>query len=153
MAFTIDIQHASADMVPVSDELLQHWVAITLDGQVQAAELSLATVSKEEMTHLNQQYRHKLGPTNVLSFPSQLPQSILAQLPEPHLGDIIICPEVLSEEALTQNKILSHHWAHIVIHGTLHLLGYDHQTADEETQMQALEIHLLDTQKIANPYD
>jgi len=153
MAYTIDIQHASAVDIPISDSLLRRWVTIALDGQVEAAELSLRTVSKQEMAALNQNYRNKLGPTNVLSFPTRLPSVVLEQLEEPHLGDLVICPEVLFEEAQTQDRNLNHHWAHIVIHGTLHLLGYDHMNIDDETKMQALEIRLLDSLKIANPYD
>jgi probable rRNA maturation factor len=128
-------------------------VELAFKTKIEAAEISLRTVSIAEMSLLNQEYRQKSGPTNVLSFPSSLPEAIQKQLEQPHLGDLVICPEVLAKEALEQQKELDAHWAHIVIHGALHLLGHDHMHAEEEKIMQACEINLLQTLNIANPYD
>ena len=153
MAYTIDIQHASSTPIPVTDDTLKIWINIAFNTQIHDGEISLRTVDVEEMSKLNQEYRQKSGPTNILSFPSSLPVNIQEQLEQPHLGDLVICPDVLIQEAKEQNKALASHWAHIVIHGTLHLLGHDHMNPEEEKIMQAYEIELLQTLNIANPYD
>ena len=100
------------------------------------------------MSQLNQQFRHKSGPTNVLAFPNQAPAGICDEL----LGDIIICETVVEQEAKTQQKTALHHWAHLTIHGTLHLLGFDHLTDEEAAAMEQLEIELLGNFNIPNPY-
>ncbi len=111
-------------------------------------ELTIRIVDKDEIQQLNKTYRHKDKPTNVLSFPFEAPPEI--QLPL--LGDIIICHDVVIEEAQQQQKSSQDHWAHIVIHGVLHLKGYDHiQDSDAET-MEALEIQILNKINISNPY-
>jgi probable rRNA maturation factor len=103
------------------------------------------------MIDLNHTYRKQNKTTNVLSFPSDLPESI--QLDCPFLGDIIICPEVLLTESQQHNKSLQEHWSLIVIHGVLHLLGYDHIEEDDALTMQGIEIKLLAELNYANPYD
>ena len=95
-----------------------------------------------------QQYRQKSGPTNILSFPFEAPEHIELNL----LGDLVICAPVLEVEALEQQKDLYDHWAHIVIHGVLHLLGYDHITDEDALIMEEKEIYLLNELNIKNPY-
>lgn len=105
-------------------------------------------MNSEESQSLNSQYRGKDKPTNVLSFPFEVPDGIELDL----LGDLIICADVVEKEAQEQDKPLLHHWAHMVIHGTLHLLGYDHISDDEAEEMEALEIKLLAHLSIPDPY-
>lgn len=112
-------------------------------------ELCIKIVDAQESQSLNAQYRGKDKPTNVLSFPSELPEFVESQ----HLGDLAICADVVVSEAQEQGKKDSHHWAHLTIHGCLHLLGYDHIEADDAAEMEALEIELLAGQAIPNPYE
>ncbi|MDY7025606.1 MAG: rRNA maturation RNase YbeY [Pseudomonadota bacterium] len=123
-----------------------------------AAEISVYICSSAEIQQLNAQYRYKNKPTNVLSFPASTDPTT-AQLLVDHgqqavfLGDIILCPEVVNTEAEQQNKLALDHWQHMLMHGTLHLMGYDH-IEDQETEiMENLEIQLLSELNINNPYD
>ena len=151
MNFYIDIQHACSDKIPVTDRQLSDWVTKALSAYRECGELTLRLVNQEEIKRLNAQYRKKNSPTNVLAFPVHYPFEIALELPL--LGDIIVCPEVLAEESVRLTKALDAHWAHIVIHGALHLLGYDHITEDEAQVMQTIEITLLQQLGFANPYD
>ena len=148
--YHIDIQHACEEKIPVTDDTLISWAQHTLATQLDSAELTLRLVDLEEITHLNHYYRKQNKPTNVLAFPANLPSGIT--LDYPLLGDIIICPAVLQQESLALNKPLIAHWALIVIHGVLHLLGYDHIEDDEAVVMQTLEIKLLAESGFDNPY-
>ena len=129
---------------------MRHWIKSALPVAYKNAEITVRLVQAPEMIYLNHTYRKINKTTNVLSFPSDLPAAV--QLEQPFLGDIIICPEVLKTESLEFNRTLSAHWAHIIIHGVLHLLGYDHILPDEEQKMQTLEIKLLAQLGFANPY-
>ena len=102
---------------------------------------------------LNLQYRGKDKPTNVLSFPSELPEEVLDNLKREPLGDIIICVPVVEAEAIEQGKTTTAHWAHLTIHGILHVLGFDHIDDDEAEEMEGLEIQALQSLNYANPYD
>lgn len=152
MSFYIDIQN-ELPALPFSEEQLIRWATSALETQVNHAELTIRFITSDEMTQLNHQYRHKNKPTNVLSFPSELPQDIMSQLEMPYLGDIIICPEVLANESQEQQKDLEFHWAHIVIHGVFHLLGYDHIEDGDAEVMQGLEIKILQKLNYPNPYE
>lgn len=109
---------------------------------------SLQIVGRDEMQHLNKAYRDKDAPTNVLSFPMQLPDEIDIKL----LGDLALCVDVINEEAKVQGKALNAHWAHMVVHGMLHLQGYDHIEDDDAKTMEALEINILEKLGFENPY-
>ena len=121
-------------------EQIELWASRALQGRREEAELSVRIVDEDESQELNSQYRHKDKPTNVLSFPADLPP----ELELPLLGDLVICAPVVAREAAEQNKTLAAHWAHMVVHGTLHLLGYDHGEPDEEREMFALQRRLLE---------
>lgn len=151
MSYFIDIQHATEEPLPVSEDYLIELATLALKDKKKSAELTIRIVNAEEMIHLNHTYRKQNKTTNVLSFPSTLPDEI--ELEYPLLGDIIICPEVLLIESKQLNKSLQEHWALIVIHGVLHLLGYDHIEDEEAFIMQGIEIKLLAELGYTNPYD
>ncbi|WP_444929925.1 rRNA maturation RNase YbeY [Microbulbifer sp. SSSA002] len=145
---TLDVQRASrCDQLP-TDEAISTWVSKALAGHRNEAELSVRIVDEDESQALNHQYRGKDKPTNVLSFPTDFP----AELDLPMLGDLVICAPVVEREAQQQNKSLSAHWAHMVVHGTLHLLGYDHIEDADAQIMESLETGLLANLGIADPY-
>ena len=148
--YHIDIQQACEEQIPITDELLFSWTQHTLATQLDSAELTIRLVDLDEITHLNLYYRKQNKPTNVLAFPANLPEGITLDVPL--LGDVIICPAVLQQESLSLNKPLIAHWALIVVHGVLHLLGYDHIEDDDATVMQALETKLLAELGFDNPY-
>lgn len=146
----VDIQNDMELAMPISEDELVHWANHALKHLQQEGEICICIVDEETMTGLNGQYRNQNKPTNVLSFPSELPKDIQQELNL--LGDIIICPAVLANEAELLNKPLRDHWAHICVHGVLHLLGYDHIKEDEAKVMQTQEVHILTQLNIPNPY-
>jgi probable rRNA maturation factor len=146
----VDIQNASTALLLPSEELFQQWVDTTLNFVTEKEfELTIRLVNIPESQQLNSQYRQKDKPTNVLSFPFEVPDGIELNL----LGDLVICSEVVEQEAEAQNKKVFDHWAHMVIHGCLHLLGYDHINDTEANEMESLEVNILALLEIANPYD
>lgn len=151
MNYLIDVQIAWEGPLEVSEETIIEWAKLPLiNDEIDSPELTIRLVEKEEIIYLNSTYRKIPKPTNVLAFPSSVPKEI--ELSHLLLGDVIICPEVLQEEAAEQRKPLQAHFAHITIHGVLHLLGYDHiQEVDFKT-MKALEIKLLAKLGFPNPY-
>ncbi|KTD00755.1 rRNA maturation RNase YbeY [Fluoribacter gormanii] len=151
MSYYIDIQNATNESLPVREDEIIRLASLALRDYQQEAELTVRLVTPEEMIHLNHTYRKQNKTTNVLAFPSELPPEI--QLECPLLGDVIICPQVLLEESKQLKKTLESHWALILIHGILHLLGYDHIKDDEAAIMQAIEIKLLAELGFPNPYD
>lgn len=116
------------------------WASTMLIG-ASSFELTLRVVDEAESAHYNVQYRHKAGPTNVLSFPT-LP-IVAWEETTYHLGDIVICAPLMTQEAVDQNKPVLLHWAHLTVHGVLHLLGYDHQVEEEAVHMERLEATIL----------
>lgn len=144
----IDIQYAiTAEGVP-GEEYLRHWLQLALADRADNAELSLRVVDEAEMTALNHEYRGKDYPTNVLSFPYEAMPGVDSAL----LGDIVICAPVVAREALEQDKPVESHWAHMVIHGVLHLLGHDHHDAAQAQRMEQLETRLLEQLGFPDPY-
>ncbi|MBN6524273.1 rRNA maturation RNase YbeY [Acinetobacter pittii] len=122
-------------------------------GYKEDCEIGVACVDLDESQQLNLQYREKDKPTNVLSFPSDIPEEVLPMLDALPLGDLVICIPVVLQEALEQKKTAQNHFAHLLVHGVLHLLGYDHETSDEDAEeMECLEIEILAKLNIANPY-
>tara|TARA_R110002096_G_scaffold46751_5_gene125133 strand:- start:35 stop:511 length:477 start_codon:yes stop_codon:yes gene_type:complete len=153
MNVQVDVQQAAAEQSALSDNEIATWVARVLQatGNPRDAELAVRVVDAPEMQQLNSQYRGKDKPTNVLSFPA----GAIAGLPDDAgspLGDIIICASVVDDEAEQQGKTVQHHWAHLIVHGTLHLLGFDHEEAAEAAAMEAQEVRILSAHGIENPY-
>lgn len=117
-------------------------------------DISIRLVDDQESHQLNLHYRQKDKPTNVLSFPSELPEEILNMLDSMPLGDLVICVPVVLSEAAEQQKTPEAHLAHLVVHGTLHLMGYDHETSEQDAEdMEALEIEIMQQLGFDNPYD
>lgn len=144
----VEIQNASdATFIPCQQNFLD-WVTIASSDKKPNAEVSIRIVDMPESQSLNKQYRGVDKPTNVLSFPTEFPEGVDI----PFLGDLVICAPVVEAEAQAQNKSLEAHWAHMVIHGTLHLLGHDHIEDDDAEIMEALEIKLLKKLNITSPY-
>lgn len=133
-------------------EHLDKWAAEIAQRLEEPCHISVTLVEPDHIQELNKEYRGKDYATNVLSFPFQAEQEDISNLGYEELGDIIICPEVLEREAKEQDKQLEHHWTHIVIHGILHLLGYDHIEEEEAQEMESLEKQLLATLGIPDPY-
>lgn len=148
MSIELDLQVACDAKVIPSKEQLQLWVETALASSNKDFELTIRIVETDESQTLNNQYRHKDKPTNVLSFPFEVPEGIPLNL----LGDLVVCADIVALEAEQQNKELFSHWAHMIIHGCLHLLGYDHINDLDANEMETLEIQLLSTLKINNPY-
>lgn len=151
MTYEITIQHAADKSLVPANALLKSYAKEALQRKIAGAELNIRIVGIPEMTELNATYRHKNGPTNVLSFPFDIPDGI--ELDLPILGDLVICAEVVNQEALDQGKTREAHWAHMVIHGVLHLLGYDHENDHDAELMESLEITIMNKLKFPNPYD
>ena len=137
------------------DESFRIWVMCALSGDHSNrpigdnAELSIHLVTSDQMTEFNTRYRDKQADTNALSFPVDADLQHRTGL----LGDLILCDEVINREAAEQAKSREHHWAHITIHGVLHLLGYDHIDESDAEMMEAIEIQKLDGLAIPNPYN
>lgn len=148
MKFYIDIQREVENADLPSDEDFQRWVTLALQGRKTRGEVCIRLVNPTESQQLNSDYRGKESPTNVLSFPFDGPTGIPMDL----LGDLAICADIVAKEANEQNKPLINHWAHMVIHGTLHLIGFDHINDSDAEQMETLEIALLATLNIPDPY-
>jgi probable rRNA maturation factor len=150
----LDLQKVIDHQTPDTDDF-QRWVDSVLSTRKPDAEITIRLVDFDESQSLNHQYRDKDKPTNVLSFPFELPEGLPPEAAEEFtlIGDLIICAPVVEQEADLQNKPLHHHWAHMVIHGTLHLLGYDHIEDEEAEVMEKLEKEILATLDIPDPYE
>jgi probable rRNA maturation factor len=145
---TLDIQVVSkAPDVPASNEF-ERWTRETLKGLREQAELTIRIVDEAEIVELNGTYRNTRKATNVLAFPADLPPALELAL----LGDVVVCAPVVAAEAKAQAKPPRAHWAHIVVHGILHLLNYDHESDAEATVMMALETAILARLGYADPY-
>jgi probable rRNA maturation factor len=154
MELFVDLQIATqneTDLPALND--IEKWVSYAINAssetQREEAELTVRIVELDESQQLNNDYRHKDKPTNVLSFPFQNPPGITLPL----LGDLVICKVVVEKESAEQDKELNAHWAHMIIHGTLHLLGYDHIIENEAVEMEALETNILVTLGFPAPYN
>lgn len=132
------------------DNAFETWVTAALGGR--SAGLALRIVDEDESRQLNARYRGKDKATNVLSFPADLPAAVAEALPVPPLGDLALCAPLVAREASAQGKPERNHWAHLTVHGVLHLLGHDHEDAADAERMETLERELLAGLGIPDPY-
>lgn len=144
----ITIQALTSNTFIPSRYFLQRWVNKALSKQVGTNAVNIRLVSKKESAALNSTYRHKNDPTNILSFPFEPPPGVSSAF----LGDLVICAPLVNQQAKQQAKTPLTHWAHLVIHGCLHLIGYDHVHDKDATKMETLEIQLLEDLGYENPY-
>ena len=150
MPLMIDLQIADPAWQVPDKEKFQLWANAA--GEACACnnrELAIRVTDIEESAELNERYRHKTGPTNVLSFPFEDPPGIVTEI----LGDLVICAPVVQREADEQGKLQEAHWAHMLVHGVLHLCGYDHLDASEADEMEKLETAILAGLGYPPPYD
>lgn len=150
-AMSVEIQRVSEDESAPTNEALTSWVLSALEGTCRGEVLDeglpwvgLRLVDGDESKSLNAQWRGKDYPTNVLSFPSEVPG---------FLGELVLCCPLIVEEAKEQGKALQNHWAHLVVHGVLHLQGFDHETEHAAWTMEQREVLILETLGITNPYE
>lgn len=151
MKLILDIQNTlDAQQIPTESQM-RAWISQAINmSEVcrDTCEMTVRIVDEAESQQLNRDYRDKDKPTNVLSFPFDAPPQVPCDL----LGDLVICLQVVENEAQQQGKLAFDHWAHMLVHGTLHLLGYDHIEATQAEQMESLEVKVLAQFKIQNPY-
>ena len=129
-------------------EQIEQWATAAVQPQSDEVEMTVRIVDEAESHALNLNYRGKDRPTNVLSFPFECPDEVELPL----LGDLVICRQVVEREAQEQDKPVMAHWAHMVVHGSLHLLGYDHIEDDEAEEMESLETEIMQGLGFADPY-
>ena len=146
----VEIQFAIDTSPLPTIEQVQIWVDAALAQYSTHFSMCIRIVNTDESQALNSEYRGKDKPTNVLSFPFEMPDCVTVETEI--LGDLVVCAPVVSQEASEQNKMLFDHWAHMIIHGTLHLLGFDHIKDAEAEEMEQLERDILAKLNIADPY-
>ena len=148
MSVLIEVQNDDElQRVPESDQFFQ-WVKAGLQENYPNLEQTIRIVDEAESQALNSQFRGKDSPTNVLSFPADIPH-----LEYQCLGDLVICAPIVAREAAQQDKAEEAHWAHLVVHGMLHLQGFDHENQSDADKMEALEVKILSTLGYSNPYN
>lgn len=149
MTDLVDIQLADGSAKTPDAQQIRDWVAAVFTALERSPlALTLRIVGEEEMAKLNRRYRGLNQPTNVLSFPVEPLPGVCTDL----LGDIVVCGPVVNQEAAIQQKLPMGHWAHMVVHGVLHLFGYDHESDQEATAMETLEIFVLERLGFSDPY-
>ena len=152
--FELEVQNVSALTIPSLDWLAR-CARSTYEGEREASAV-LRIVNAEEAQGFNRDYRDKDYATNILSFPSDfsgIPEGLLSESEQGYLGDLVVCAEVVAQQAAAQQKTAEQHWAHLVIHGMLHLQGYDHVDESDALEMEAIEINLLGELGVPNPYN
>ena len=145
----VDLQIATENIegLPTEEQIVQ-WATAAVQPEGDEVEMTVRIVDEAESHELNLTYRGKDRPTNVLSFPFECPDEVELPL----LGDLVICRQVVEREAAEQDKPLMAHWAHMVVHGSLHLLGYDHIENDEAEEMESLETQIMQGLGFDDPY-
>jgi probable rRNA maturation factor len=148
MTLEVDVQIASEEDDLPDPECIRTWAEAAVANLRADTELTVRIVDETESAELNDRFRQKTGPTNVLSFPFESPPGVSVSL----LGDVVICAPVVRREADAQSKSLNSHWAHMVVHGALHLLGYTHECDDDAEEMETMETRILGRLGFDDPY-
>ena len=148
MSAGVEVQRACPASGVPSPAKIARWAEAALAGRSEDAEMTVRVVDEAEGAALNARYRRRAGATNVLAFAFDAPELPSLRI----LGDVVVCAPVAAREAREQSKRLDAHWAHLVIHGTLHLLGYDHDESGAAREMEAIERALLDRLGYPDPY-
>lgn len=148
MKIKITLQNVSQEKQIPTKADFKRWISKVLAKIIQPTEITIRIVDAEESQSLNNYYRGKNQPTNILSFPFAVPPGVDTNL----LGDLVICAPIVKQEAKEQNITLKAHYAHLTIHGVLHLLGFDHETAKSAKEMETLEIRYMEELGFTNPY-
>lgn len=146
----VDFQRRVRDWSPPRGEL-EHWASAALGRRAAGSEVGVCVVGAPESRRLNARFRGRDAPTNVLSFPAARMPRAPGRDPQT-LGELVVCPRVLRAEARAQDKTLRAYWAHLIVHGTLHLVGYDHERVADARRMERREIAVLRRLGFANPY-
>jgi probable rRNA maturation factor len=152
MQADLHIQRAIALADIPDDNKFQLWVETALAGRSGGCSLAIRIVDEQEALQFNRDYRNRDYATNVLSFPAELPEGLPEEVRRSQLGDLLICATVVRREALEQRRAENDHWAHLTIHGILHLLGYDHEQPEQASIMESLETEMLARLGISDPY-
>lgn len=148
----VAVSYATARSGIPASTSFRRWVEAALAGHARDAELAIRIVGEDEGRAFNRDFRGKDYATNVLSFPAELPEGLPERLRPPLLGDLVICAPVVAREAGQQGKTRNAHYAHLTVHGVLHLLGHDHQDDAEAEAMEAREREILAALRIEDPY-
>ena len=152
MRTELEVQRATTLPGVPNDDQFQSWVDAALAGKSNPFTLTIRIVDEAEAQRFNREYRNKDYATNVLSFPAELPEGLPAEIRQSQMGDLLICAPVVAREATEQRRAETDHWAHLTIHGVLHLLGYDHEQANDADVMESLETEILAGLGIPDPY-
>jgi probable rRNA maturation factor len=156
MAVEVDVQVACDDNTIPAEDTIRSWVEAAVDGAGRhgddALSVAVRIVDADEIQTLNRLYREQDKVTNVLSFPAGQIEGLPDDAPR-LLGDVVVCAAIVADEAAEQGKQPEHHWGHMLVHGTLHLLGFDHGTDDEAEEMESQEVAILAGRNVTNPYE
>jgi len=144
----INVEYMSNASELPAEAMIAHWAQAALQGHERYVEVGVRIVDESEIIELNQRFRKKAEPTNVLSFPFEDPPGTQTDV----LGDVVVCAPIVSSQAQTEGKPLSAHWAHMVVHGIMHLRGYDHETPEEANAMEHMETRILEGLGFPDPY-
>ena len=148
MTAKINVEYVSNASELPAEAMISRWVQAALEGYERDVEVGIRIVDESEITELNQRFRKEAEPTNVLSFPFEDPPGTQTDV----LGDVVVCAPIVSSQAQTEGKPLSAHWAHMVVHGIMHLRGYDHETPEEANAMEHMETRILEGLGFPDPY-
>ena len=152
MSVDLQVQRATKSATTPEDEQFRHWAELALGGTENGYSLAIRIVDEEEGQRFNHDFRGKDYPTNVLSFATDFPEGLPDEIQQSQLGDLLMCAPVVAREAIEQGKREIDHWAHLTVHGVLHLLGYDHEDETDAHRMEALETEILAKSVISDPY-
>ena len=152
MRTELEIQRATTSINTPDDNQFQLWVNAIDVQQDKSFSLSIRIVEEPEARQFNREYRNRDYATNILSFPVELPKGLPVEVRQSLLGDLLICAPVVAREAREQKRPEADHWAHLTVHGILHLLGYDHEQDEAALVMESLEKEILNKLGISDPY-